>query len=176
MKKCTFLTIAAVATMLMAGVVLTACEDDEVEKIYDEGTEQTNNEGTPEDTPEYVDLGLPSGIKWKNQNEFPGVYEFDYAVSKFGNQLPTKAQWEELKAECLWKWTGSGYKVTGPNGNSITLPDAGYRSCNGSTYRVGYWSSSPNGSSYAWYLYIDSGVGMGNSDRCREHSVRLIQK
>ena len=70
-------------------------------------------------------------------------------------------QWEELKAECQWSWTSSGYKVTGPNGQSITLPAAGYRNCNGSVFYVGsygyYWSSTPSGSDYAWCLYFYSG-------------------
>ena len=69
----------------------------------------------------YTDLGLPSGTIWKNFNA-TGFYTSDEAVSQFGNRLPTKKQWEELKAECQWSWNGSGYKVTGPNGNSIVLP------------------------------------------------------
>ena len=47
----------------------------------------------------YTDLGLPSGTIWKNFNA-TGFYTYDEAVSQFGNRLPTKEQWEELKAEC----------------------------------------------------------------------------
>lgn len=127
----------------------------------------------------YTDLGLPSGTIWKNFNA-TGFYTYDEAVSQFGNRLPTKEQWEELKAECQWSWTGSGYKVTGPNGNSISLPAAGYRGCDGSVHGVGsggfYWSSTPNGSDNAWDLYFDSGsVGMYNDYRCNGFSVRLVQ-
>lgn len=127
----------------------------------------------------YTDLGLPSGTIWKNFNA-TGFYTYDEAVSQFGNRLPTKEQWEELKAECQWSWTGSGYKVTGPNGNSITLPAAGNRDCNGSVYSVGsnggYWSSTPEGSRNAWRLNCDSGgVGMDFNSRCNGYSVRLVQ-
>ena len=100
-------------------------------------------------------LGLPSGTKWKNFNA-TGFYTYDEAVSKFGNRLPTKEQWEEIKAECQWTWNGSGYKVTGPNGNSIVLPASGFRNGDGSVDDVGsygfYWSSTPKDSDGAWYL------------------------
>lgn len=127
----------------------------------------------------YTDLGLPSGTIWKNFNA-TGFYTYDEAVSQFGSRLPSKEQWEELKAECQWSWTGSGYKVTGPNGNSITLPAAGYRHCIGSVYGVGsngdYWSSTPDGSDYAWDINFDSGsVNTGGYGRCNGNSVRLVQ-
>ena len=129
-----------------------------------------------------VDLGLPSGTLWKNANEGGDYVRYTYneAVSRFGNKLPTKQQLEELKNKCTWTWTGNGYKVTGPNGESITLPAAGYRYCSGGVNRVGtggdYWSSTPYGSDNAWYLYFNSsGVDMGSGDRCYGQSVRLVQ-
>lgn len=129
---------------------------------------------------EYVDLGLPSGTLWKDKNEAGGFYTYEQAVSKFGNSLPTKEQLEELQNSCQWIWNGSGYKVTGPNGNSITLPAEGYRGCNGSVSCVGsdgdYWSSAPYGSDRAWYLYFDSSrVYMSDYYRCSGQSVRLVQ-
>ena len=129
-----------------------------------------------------VDLGLPSGTLWKNANEGGdnARYTYDEAVRKFGNKLPTKQQLEELKNKCTWTWTGSGYKVIGPNGNSIYLPAAGYRNCNGGVYNVGtsgdYWSSTPNDSDYAWYLdFSSSEVDMHYCYRCNGLSVRLVQ-
>lgn len=127
----------------------------------------------------YTDLGLPSGTIWKNFNA-TGFYTYDEAVSQFGSRLPTKAQWEELKAECRWTWNGSGYKVTGPNGNSIVLPAEGFRNCYGSVINVGsngyYWSSSPKGSDYAWRLDFDSSsVYVLDGLRCNGRSVRLVQ-
>lgn len=137
----------------------------------------------------YVDLGLPSGTKWKDKNEEGGFYTYEEAVSKFGNKLPTKVQFEELLNSCTWSWTGSGYKVTGPNGQLITLPAAGYRGCGGDVDDVGsdggYWSSTPYDSGDAWYLndsddawdlYFGSGYhNVGYSRRCRGLSVRLVQ-
>ena len=128
---------------------------------------------------DYTDLGLPSGTIWKNFNA-TGFYTYDEAFSQFGNRLPSKAQWEELKAECQWTWNGSGYKVTGPNGNSIVLPAAGFRDCSGSVGSVGsygnYCSSTPDGSGSAWYVgFVSSSVGVHSGDRCYSKSVRLVQ-
>ena len=129
---------------------------------------------------DYVDLGLPSGTQWKSSNEKGGYMTYDAAVSKYGNKLPTKEQWEELKGMCTWEWTGKGYTVKGLNGKSIFLPAAGYRSCDGSVRDVGsygdYWSSTPNGSESAWNLYFYSGgVSMNDYYRCYGFSVRLVQ-
>ena len=130
----------------------------------------------------YIDLGLPSGTKWyaKNEGGDSARYTYDDAVSKFGNKLPTKEQLEELKNQCTWTWTGNGYKVVGPNGNSIYLPAAGYRSCLGNVGFVGsygnYWSSTPNGSDDACSLYFYSDyVGMDDVTRCNGLPVRLVQ-
>ncbi len=91
---------------------------------------------------QYVDLGLPSGTKWKNANE-SGIYSHEEAISLFGRMLPTEQQWEELGNECSWNWNGYGYVVTGSNGNSIFLPAAGIRNYRNQIYGVGqeggYW-------------------------------------
>lgn len=132
----------------------------------------------------YVDLGL--SVYWKASNEWNssddhGFYTYDEAKSRFGSKLPTEAQYQELLNKCTWKWNGNGYKVTGPNGQSITLPAAGIRHCVvGEVGRVGsigyYWSSTPNGSEYAWDLLFFSGSHFMNSDgRCLGQSVRLVQ-
>ena len=93
----------------------------------------------------------------------------DAATANWGGtwRLPTKAEMVELKNNCTWEWTvqggRNGYKVTGPNGNNIFLPAAGYR-YGSSLYPAGengfYWSSAPidTDSGYAWYLYFVSGV------------------
>ena len=129
----------------------------------------------------YVDLGLASGTKWSNVNE-DGYYSYNQAVSRFGSHLPTRTQWEELMNDCEWKWRDGvgGWKVTGPNGKSITLPAAGYRDCDGSVDGVGsygdYWSSTPSGSDDAWSLDFNSGsVDVGDDSRCYGQSVRLVQ-
>ena len=129
---------------------------------------------------QWIDLGLPSGTLWKSANEKGGFYTYEEAVSKFGDKLPTREQLEELKGMCTWTWTGRGYKVTGDNGNSIVLPAAGYRDCDGYVYFVGtyghYWSSTPGDSDYAWRLNFDSSeVYMYYNYRCYGRSVRLVQ-
>ena len=128
---------------------------------------------------EFVDLGLPSGTKWKAVNE-EGFYDYDEAVNKYGASLPSKEQLEELKGCCVWEWNGKGYVVKGDNGNSIVLQAAGYRGCNGDVRRVGtrgyYWSSTPYDSDYALHFYFGSiGVDMYGVNRCHGLSVRLVQ-
>ena len=132
----------------------------------------------------YVDLGLPSGILWKEENEPGEFYSYDQALVKFGSTLPTKEQFAELKDRCIWTWTGNGYKVVGSNGNFIFLPAAGVRNFDGSMEGVGdagcYWSSTPNGSEYAWDLVffndgVDSAVELyKNENRYLRISVRLV--
>ena len=101
--------------------------------------------------------------------------EDDVAHVKWGGtwRMPTNAEQDELRNNCTWTWTTlngvNGYQVTGPNGNSIFLPAAGYRNGAG-VYSIGglgyYWSSSLssnysnyayrldfNDSSYDWYSY-----------------------
>ena len=126
----------------------------------------------------YVDLGLPSGTLWKIFNA-TGYYKYEEAVRQFGNRLPTKEQYEELKAECQWTWTGDGYKVTGVNGNSIVLPAAGYRGSDGNIHEAGsrgeYWSSTSGGSDTGTYLWFKSeSVGIDNQPRYYGDSVRLV--
>ena len=58
--------------------------------------------------------------------------EDDAASVNLGDKwrMPTDAEWTELMDQCSWTWTTisgvNGRKVTGPNGNSIFLPAAGY--------------------------------------------------
>lgn len=58
--------------------------------------------------------------------------DYDVARKEWGGlwRIPTGEEMEELVRECEWKWTYAdghfGAQVTGPNGNSIFLPAAGY--------------------------------------------------
>lgn len=60
----------------------------------------------------------------------------DMANKAWGGKvtLPTAAEFEELFNSCKKEWTSvdgvEGYKLTGPNGNSIFLPAAGSRTAN----------------------------------------------
>ena len=164
---------------------------------------------------EYVELGLPSGIKWATCNigatkpeEYGGYYawgeteeksyydwdtykwcngtrnsltkyctdsdyghvdnktvldpEDDVAHVKWGGswRMPTSDEMQELNDNCTWQWTTNGYRVTGPNGNSIFLPAASCRI--GADDLCGeasgyYWSSSllgDRGCNYAYCLYF----------------------
>ncbi len=96
-------------------------------------------------TDEYVDLGLPSGTKWKAENENCGLINHEQAVALYGNSLPTFEQMTELTTYCKWVWLGDGYHITGPNGKAIMLPVSGYRDVYGTKMapKQGfYWSSS----------------------------------
>lgn len=55
--------------------------------------------------------------------------DHDPAAKNWGGTwtMPSTEQVRELVEKCTWEFTGAGYKVTGPNGNSIFLPAAGYR-------------------------------------------------
>ena len=190
---------------------------------------------------EYVDLALPSGLKWATMNvgatspeDYGGYYAWgeteennnyewstykwcngsSYTMTKYCTEsyygtvdnktvldpeddvahvnwggswrMPTKAEQDELRNNCTWEWTTqngvNGYKVTGPNGNSIFLPAAGYRHGTEVYYRGShgyYWSSSLN-SYYSYYaynlnFYSGSYVWSGNY-RFYGRSVRPVSK
>ena len=194
--------------------------------VYVHDTIYINNcdpEGPEVGTHEYVDLGLPSGLKWATCNvganapEEYGYYfawgevepktTYDWSTYKYGTnwdqltkycndsyygkdgftdsktvldpeddaatanwggawRMPTKAEQDELRNNCTWDWTTqngvNGYKVTGPNGNSIFLPAAGCMDFS-VLYGAGsygyYWSSSLNTDhpSYAYSVSFLSG-------------------
>ena len=112
----------------------------------------------------------------------------DVATVKWGGswRMPTYEEQEELRTNCTWEWTTlngiNGYRVTGPNGNSIFLPAAGYRYGTKVNYRGSYgyyWSSTLSSyySSYACNLsFGSSDYGWGTSNRCDGHSVRPVCK
>ena len=104
----------------------------------------------------------------KSMGDIKGNSSYDAATANWGGnwRMPTKTEMQELIDKCTWEWTTQngvkGYKVTGPNGNSIFLPAAGTR-IGSSLYDAGgfgsCWSSAP--SEYhdydAYYLYFDRG-------------------
>ncbi len=100
-------------------------------------------------------------------------------------RMPTEEQLYELFFECSWQSeTQNGVKgrlVTGPNGNTIFMPAAGYCQYS-SSYNVGssglYWSStlSPDQSSYAFYHRFASGyMSWGGNDRSNGCTVRAVR-
>ena len=100
--------------------------------------------------------------------------------------MPTYDELKELSNKCTWTWTRqkgrSGYRVTGPNGNSIFLLAAGYRDDSGlnnaGSYGY-YWSASlyesnPIG---ARFLYFDYSIYYTYiNDRYYGRTVRAVAR
>jgi hypothetical protein len=133
-----------------------------------------------------------------NEGGDGAFYSYDEAIRNFGNKLPTSEQLEELRTKCSWIWTGSGYKVVGPNGNSIYFPAAGRHywvkeNVGSNGY---YWSSTPDKErcfiqallhnirrlidsdclDYAYFLFFSSGsVNVEPGTRYYRRSVRLVK-
>ena len=174
---------------------------------------------------EWVDLGLPSGLKWatcnvgaktpeqcgnyyawgetkpkeeynqsnsltygKDIDDISGNAQYDAATANWGGEwrMPTREEMTELINKCTWEWTKQsgvrGYKVTGPNGNSIFLPAVGY--FYGTTFNSGscgyscYWSYTPSSNTNdAYYLRFDSGGSLytSNGNRYYGYSVRPVR-
>lgn len=92
----------------------------------------------------YGNNGFTDGLKQLKPKD-------DAATANWGSDwcMPTVDQIYELKEKCNWTWTTKngikGYIVTGPNGNSLFLPAAGYRDVTelGNVGSNGYyWSRS----------------------------------
>ena len=93
----------------------------------------------------------------------------DTATKLWGSnwRMPKQDELQKLIANCDVVWTTingvSGRKFTGKgdySSNSVFLPAAGYcyyGNVGGQGYVGIYWSSTPYGSYYAYYLYFDSG-------------------
>lgn len=128
-----------------------------------------------------------------NEYEFPNIgtnisgTQYDVAHQKWGGswRIPTKAEIDELVAECKWTWYQykgvNGYKVTGPSGNSIFLPAAGYRY--GTSFHSGgsgdgggfYWSATLNENNLyfsTWDLYFFNGHYRSHS-YYRDHGLTV---
>jgi hypothetical protein len=121
-------------------------------------------------------------------SDISGNSTYDVARAKWGAswRLPTEKELYELESKCKWEWTTingkKGYKVTGPNGNSIFLPAAGYRR-GSSLYYAGesgfYWSSSPGESHdyIAYGLYFSSSShDVGWYSRNSGQSIRPVSE
>ena len=82
--------------------------------------------------------------------------EYDVATSMLGKgyQMPTEEQLKELKHYCTWEQSTIndvyGMKVTGPNGNSIFLPAAGFR------YNISSSLASVGKGGYYWIATHDN--------------------
>lgn len=95
----------------------------------------------------YIDLGLPSGTWWADEDLSENTHTYDQACVF---SVPTLEQFEELKTKCKWKLVNNkyfnGYKVIGPNSAFILLP-----------FRQGasrYWLKNEKNANQGWYFYI----------------------
>ena len=112
----------------------------------------------------------------------------DVAHVKWGGswRMPTQAEQDELRNNCTWTWSTlngvNGYRVTGPNGNSIFLPAAGCRVVTAVLYQGSYgnyWSSSlySYGNSHAYYLYFySSDYDWNDNSRYYGQTVRPVSE
>lgn len=123
----------------------------------------------------------------KNIKDFSGNTTYDIATSKLGAKyrIPTKKEFDELKNKCKWEWVELGnnkygYKVIGPNGNSILLPAAGYIDGSSKSYvgSIGqYWTSTPNGAQGAEFFSISKNERSLKYDhRYKGKSIRAVTK
>lgn len=211
--------------------------------VIDEATLSAQTDQERPTPGKWVDLGLPSGIKWAGWNvgasrpeEYGGYYAWgetsekntynldtyehmeivdynsdgspkwdlayigdcisgtmhDVARVRWGGgaRMPTKEEQRELAYKCTWEYgylnEVMGAFVTGPNGNSIFLPYAGYRHNNSHSGGLYLWSGTwffdildydtvyfyING---AYYLSIYNYPGVDFSyDRAHGYSVRPV--
>ena len=113
----------------------------------------------PEDDAAYVNLG----DKWR---------------------MPTDYEWEELTSKCSFAWTSkngvNGCQLTGPNGNSIFIPAAGFIYWSGLSYNGTegyYWSLTgykeyPDCSYGFWFR--STGTGCCSLERCFGFTIRPV--
>ena len=119
--------------------------------------------------------------------DISGNPKYDAATANWGDgwRMPTMAEFEELVDKCDWEWTRQGghkgYRVTGPNGNSIFLPAAGWHpetllyGVGGSGY---YWGAAPpygiNWKACLLSFYKDGNLKVGFGQRSIGFSVRPV--
>lgn len=154
--------------------------------------------------PVMIDLGLSSGTLWADRNvgaDRPEAYGdyFRYDEIKGGMaenkrnvamfvlgeryHTPTFEQINELLEGCNHEWITlndvKGMRITGPNGNSIFLPAAGYRFYYSTAIADGYyWSATPNGNEGICYCLENSPCILywNKNNRSRGFLVRPVAK
>ena len=92
--------------------------------------------------------------------------QYDIATQKWGKKwrIPNRKHWEELIMKCQWKKVKQGnidgYRVWGPNGNTIFLPFTGIRFEEkiSNAYSGYYWTSeiASDDNTCAYYFYFDA--------------------
>jgi len=155
---------------------VTATEEPDRQLPNPDGTVKKHGPTAP-----FIDLGLPSGTKWRTINE-EGLLTYAEAVDKFGKQLPTLKQYTELQEKCQWKEIKEGgYKVIGPNGNYVIFPLTGFINCTGEFRGENewgdYWTATAKGSGEAYRVVFNAkSVKIVPHTDCYARAVRLIEK
>ncbi len=115
-----------------------------------------------------------------------GNAQYDVARANWGDswRLPTGEEIDELISRCEKSWTTQagqvGYQLTGPNGNSLFLPAAGWwigSSLTQEGEQLYYWSATPYGdfTNSSYYLGLYNGyLGRYWCNRGRGQSVRPV--
>lgn len=84
------------------------------------------------DKTEYVDLGLPSGTLWaENDESKEGKRMYLPYVKASALNIPTEEQWHELLEMCEWDYNTissncNKFSCIGPNGNVIHFYNTGF--------------------------------------------------
>lgn len=112
------------------------------------------------------DFVLPNN--WFEWHDSLGVVLSEYdAASKAtqgGWRIPTIEEWTELGNKCNWTWINyngtEGFRVEGPNGNSIFLPAAGHTDSKYGDVPNGFYRCSfvwDGGAAYSMYFIKPKG-------------------
>lgn len=137
---------------------------------------------------DYIDLGLPSGIKWAscnlgaiNPSDF-GTYYTGYSVYSRevsvpdGYSIPGSANFEELVENCevktiIYNNVQGNMFTSKINGNKIFLPFAGYYDSKQNYYSSGgrYWSFSRKATAgwneyFHYFLYLSTDYAYVDSE------------
>ena len=121
-----------------------------------------SGEKTSQNVKDYLDDA--GGLYVKTPQNITGT-QYDIATAKWGKdwRMPSKENWKELIEKCKWTkekaFHVDGYRVEGPNGNSIFLPNTGlrYGEAISNTDAGYYWTSemAQNNRECAYYYYFD---------------------
>lgn len=113
-----------------------------------------------------------------------GNCSYDIASCKWGKEwrLPTVREYRELLNKCEWIWVdsddGCGYKITGPNGNSIFLPTNYISGTATEKFEIGeYWTGTlcQNQKQGAMCLFFShSCYKIGGERRNEKYSIRPV--
>ena len=126
------------------------------------GWADPSGEKTSQNVKDYLEI--VGGTYVKTPQNISGT-RYDIATAKWGKEwrMPSKDNWKELVEKCKWTkekaFHVNGYRVEGPNGNSIFLPNTGIRfgEAISNTDAGYYWTSemAQNDRECACYYYFD---------------------